>query len=498
MCLPVIGRTLIMKYPELLSKRTGLIILHPLLTALILLFSYPITHTIPVPFWFIILVSFILAILFLLAQNWLSGVIVLYLVFITDIPLIGAMIHFTGGLESMFPLLYVLLTILASLYLFRRGAYVVSLSAVVFFFALAMFERTTAGYPMQLALYRFSVFGLLFLFTGILSGSLSARYQRRAEEATRLRLTTEEIIRNLPTGILTIDSTGNIVYTNITDGPLQAKVHLYIARFLNDPQTESSIEIQYAKRYYVLSCARIEHSNAALGILQDYTNIRALEEKSRVAEQIKLLATLGGSLAHEIRNPLASIRGSLEVVRDTEEESKTVHFINVALKESIRLNEIVTDFLNFAQFVPLKKNRLHISEVISEALLDTITRAEAKKIKIKRRDGDFSVLGDMNKLKSCFANVLNNAFDVSKRGQTINIAAHHNETEGFVEITDHGKGIPRNELKKIFDPFFTTKKGGIGLGLAIARNIIESHGGTIKVKSTTGKGTTFKLILPLA
>lgn len=351
---------------------------------------------------------------------------------------------------------------------------------------------------MQLALYRFSVFGLLFLFTGILSGSLSERYQRRSEEATRLRLTTEEIIRNLPTGILTVDSTGNIVYTNIAEGPLQAKVHLYIARFLNDPKTESSIEIQFAKRYYVLSCARIEHSNAALGILQDYTNIRALEEKSRVTEQIKLLATLGGSLAHEIRNPLASIRGSLEVVRDTEEESKALHFIDMALKESIRLNEIVTDFLNFAQFVPLKKNRLHISEVINEALLDTIKRAEAKKLRIKRKDGDFCILGDMNKLKSCFANVLNNAFEVSKRGQTISIVSHHKETEGFVEITDHGKGIPGNELKKIFDPFFTTKKGGIGLGLAIARNIIESHGGTIKVRSTAGKGTTFKLILPVA
>jgi two-component system sensor histidine kinase PilS (NtrC family) len=487
-----------MQYPELLSKKTGVIILHPLLIALILLFSYPITHTISTPFWFIILTSFILAIIFLLAQNWLGDVLVLYLVFITDIPLIGAMIHYTGGLDSMFPLLYVLLTILASLYLFRRGAYIVSLGAVVFFFALAMFERTTAGYPAQLALYRFSVFGLLFLFTGILSGSLSERYQRRAEEAASLRLTTEEIIRNLPTGILTVDSTGNIVYTNIAQGPLQAKVHLYMARFLNDPKTENSIEIQYAKRYYVLSCARIEHVNAALGILQDYTNIRKLEEKSRVAEQIKLLATLGGSLAHEIRNPLASIRGSLEVVRDTEEESKAVHFINMALKESIRLNEIVTDFLNFAQFVPLKKNRLHISEVINEALVDTIKRAETKNIQIRRKDGDFSILGDMNKLKSCFENVLNNAFEVSRRGQTVHITSHHNETEGFVEITDHGKGIPRNELKKVFDPFFTTKKGGIGLGLAIARNIIESHGGTIKVRSRAGKGTTFKLILPLA
>lgn len=487
-----------MVYPELLSKRTGLIILHPLLTALILLFSYPITNTIPTPFWFIILTSFLLAVSFLLVQKWLGTQITLYLIFITDIPLIAAMIHFTGGLESMFPLLYVLLIILASLYLFRRGAYVVSLSAVVFFFAFVLLERTNAGYSLQLALYRFSVFGLLFLFTGILSGSLSERYQRRSEEAQRIRLTTEEIIRNLPTGILTVDSTGTIIYTNIPESPLQAKVHLYIARFLNDPTTKSSMEIQYAKRYYVLSCARIEPSNAGLGVLQDYTDIKRLEEKSRITQQTKLLAELGGSLAHEIRNPLASIRGSLEVVRDTEESNKALHFINMALKESIRLNEIVTDFLNFAQFVPVKRNRMLISDIINEALVDTIQRANSKNLKIRRKDGDFHVLGDMNKLKSCFANVLNNAFEVSKKGQTISIVSRHNEKEGSVEIADHGKGIPKKELKKIFDPFFTTKKGGIGLGLAITRNIIESHGGTIKVKSTAGKGTTFKLILPLA
>jgi signal transduction histidine kinase len=261
---------------------------------------------------------------------------------------------------------------------------------------------------------------------------------------------------------------------------------------------QSSIELEIEKRYYVLSCARLYDSKAGLGILQDYTEIRKLEEKSRISKQTKLLAELGGSLAHEIRNPLASIRGSLEVVRGAEKDSKTLHFINMALRESTRLNEIVTDFLNFAQFIPIKKNRLRINDVINEALIDIMHRVDSKNIQIIRKDSVFHVLGDLYKLKSCFVNILNNAYEVSRKGQVIEIESYSQDKEGVVEIKDYGKGIPKKEIKKIFEPFFTTKKGGTGLGLAIAKNILESHGGRVEVKSKVGKGTTFRVILPLA
>ncbi len=482
---------------DLFRKRTGFIILHPLLIAFILLSSYPIIYKIPTPFWFIILASFILAVFFLLLRNVLSEKTILYLIFLTDIPIIGLMIHYTGALESLFPLLYVLLIILSSLYLFRKGAYITSLCSVIFFFALLLIESRDSAYAIQMVMYRFYIFGLLFLFTGILSGTLSERYQRGKEEAERLHLTTKEIIDSLPSGIITVDNVGNIIYTNIPEGAIRARVHLYIAKFLKYPDRQSSIELRIAKRYYVFSCARISNSKAALGILQDYTDIKRLEEKSRISKQTKLLAELGGSLAHEIRNPLASIRGSLEVLRGSERKKKTVHFIDMALKESIRLNEIVTDFLNFAQFVPFKKNRLLISEVINEALADTIERINSKNIKIKRKDSDFYILGDLNKLKACFVNILNNAYEVSPKNQVIKIESRSNEIEGFVEIRDHGKGIPQKEIKKIFAPFFTTKKGGIGLGLAIAKNIIEAHGGRIEVKSKLGRGTAFKMVLPI-
>lgn len=406
------------------------------------------------------------------------------------------MVHYTGGLYSMFPLLYVLLIILSAMYLFRKGAYIIGLSIVAFFLGFLIFEAQDASYPMRFVIYRFYIFALLFLFTGILSGSFSERYRIRTEEIKRLRLTTEEIIKNLPSGIIAIDGAGDILYTNIIDERIRTKVHLYIAKFLKSNDIPSSIELKSGKRYFVLSCARIYNSNAALGILQDLTDIRKLQEESRISKQTKLLAELGGSLAHEIRNPLASIRGSLEVIRDSVKKKNVVPFVKMAMMESIRLNEIVTDFLNFAQFTPAKMNRVRISEVLNEALVDTMDRVNDKNIKVRRKDNDFFVLADVNKLKSVFINILNNAYEVSKDGQRIEIESYENENQGFIKICDHGDGIPKKDIKKIFDPFFTTRKGGTGLGLAIAKNIIEAHNGRIEAKSEPGKGTTFTVVLP--
>jgi signal transduction histidine kinase len=224
-------------------------------------------------------------------QAWLPEKVFFYIVFLVDIPLVGFMIHYSGGVESIFPLLYILLIIITSLYLYKTGAYTVSVIAVVFFLGLLFYEMHETSATMQYVMYRFYIFGLLFLFTGILSGAWSERYQRRTEEAVILRLTTEEIL---------------------------------IAKFLRARHIKRSIELEIGKRHFVLSCARIQSSNAGLAILQDITAIRKLEEKLRVSKQTRLLAELGGSLAHEIRNPLSSIRGSLEVIRDSEKDADSL------------------------------------------------------------------------------------------------------------------------------------------------------------------------------
>lgn len=488
-----------MHYTWFFGKKTGLIVLHPLVVAFLLVSSYPIFHEIPAPFWYVILISFILAVIALLLQRFVDEKGIFYFLFVTDLGLISAIIHFTGGgSDSMFVLLYMLLIIISSFYLYRTGAYIISLGSVVFFLCLLLVESRDTENITQVVAYRFYIFGLLFLLTGILSGMLSERYRKRAEEATRLRITTEEIIRNLPSGIITVAGDGTILYTNIPEGQLRAEVHLHIARYLHEEDIPNSIEIRIDDRYYVFTCARIAETEIGLGILQDYTEIKMLEERSRIAHQTKLLAELSGSLAHEIRNPLASIRGSLEVIREAESNKESKHFINMALKETIRLNEIVSDFLSFSQFVPKRKNRLAIRDVISEALVDVLQRVDNSTIDIRRSDEEFHVLGDMNKLKACFINLVLNAYEAGDKQQTIDITARIENGKGIVRIHDRGKGIPEGLRQRIFDPFFTTKKGGTGLGLAITKNIIEAHDGSIKVESQVDAGSIFVITLPLA
>ncbi len=399
----------------------------------------------------------------------------------------------------MFPLLYVLLIITAAIYLLRKGAYIIGLISVIALFILIVFESIHEDFELKYVIQEYYLFSLLFLFTAILSGNLADRYRVKTDQLDRLTLTTEEIIKNLPSGILTINDSGSIIYTNITQEDLRTLVHLHLARYLKNPEKfPRTRELKIKKNIYLLSCSTIGINQGALAILQDLTEIKKLEETSRISKQTKMLAELGGSLAHEIRNPLASIRGALEVISKVRLPAGTKSFVQMALKESTRLNEIVTDFLNFAQFVPKRTYRTKISEIINEALLEIMPHFEEKNLQIIREGQDFACMVDMNRLKSGIANIISNACEVSYPGNSIHIRTESNKTHGWIDIIDHGPGISKKDLKKIFVPFYTTKKGGTGLGLSIAQKIIEAHNGRIEVSSKVGAGTTFRVILPLA
>jgi two-component system sensor histidine kinase PilS (NtrC family) len=476
----------------------GLIILHPLIITFILLSSsYPLYNVIPPVYWIIIIISIIYGGIFLILHKLIKPNLLTYAILLADVPFIGVIIYFTGGVESFFPLLYVMLIITAAIYLYQKGAYIISLASVVCFLILMIFEINQRSLESKYVLQHFYLYSLLFLFTAILSGSLSERYRIRTEELKRLSLTTEEIVKNLPSGIIVINGEGSIIYTNIVQDDIRSLAHLHLARFLKNPEKVSNIkELKIKNKFYLISCSIIGKGQGALAILQDLTRIKKLEEASRISKQTKMLAELGGSLAHEIRNPLASIRGSLEVVSKSTLPRGLKPFIDMALKESIRLNEIVTDFLNFAQFVPKKTYRTKVSDIINEGIIDTLRNFNDRKVEIVREGVDFEIMADMNRLKSSILNILTNAFEVSENGKKVFIKTGYNDRFGWIEIVDQGPGIAKKDLKKIFEPFYTTKKGGTGLGLAIAKKIVEAHNGRIEVSSEPGKGATFRIVIP--
>ena len=248
-----------------------------------------------------------------------------------------------------------------------------------------------------------------------------------------------------------------------------------------------------------------------ISTFQDLTRVREMEEKIKRMDQLAALGGLAAGIAHEIRNPLTSLSGSIQVLRDeldlTEENRK---LMNIVLSETKRLNNLITDFLLFAQPERGEKKKLDLSSLIEETLDLFIHSPECKQnIRVtKSIPPALFIEGNAGHLKQVFWNILKNAVQSQPVGGVIHVAAmiENRETtseEDFpnrkakISIKDNGCGIPKEIQKKIFDPFFTTKEQGSGLGLAISYRIIENHKGELTIRSKENQGTEVIILFPL-
>jgi signal transduction histidine kinase len=217
------------------------------------------------------------------------------------------------------------------------------------------------------------------------------------------------------------------------------------------------------------------------------------------ANKFKVLGELAGGMAHEIRNPLGSIQGSLEILRkDYKPEDPKYEFLNILLKETQRLNQVVSDFLNYIR--PGKPVWLDcdINQIIEETVLMMNPQASKKGIKIKtelKKDLPH-IQGDPSQIKQAFLNLILNSIESVENQGKISITDGEEEDYLWVKFSDTGKGIKPEDLEKIFVPFYTTKKEGSGLGLGIVERIVDLHKGKIFVESRENKGTTFTLKFP--
>ncbi len=224
------------------------------------------------------------------------------------------------------------------------------------------------------------------------------------------------------------------------------------------------------------------------------------EEQLRRADRLSALGELSAGMAHEIRNPLGSIRGAVEILKDdySPDEAK-YEFIQILLKESDRLNHIVQEFLGFARPKQPELHETDVNEALESVLL--LTTQEARKAGVateKRLDGSIGKRNlDEGLLKQAFLNIVLNAIQAMPTGGTLTVESGLRNNTLEVKIADTGIGIPEENRKKLFSPFFTTKKNGTGLGLAITYRIIENHRGKIDVVSEPGKGTTFTVNIPV-
>jgi len=225
-----------------------------------------------------------------------------------------------------------------------------------------------------------------------------------------------------------------------------------------------------------------------------------MEEAMRRSDRLAVVGGLAAGLAHEIRNPLAAMTGSVELLGGSaglvESERR---LLQVVRKEGQRLEALVRDFLSFAKPASPQLGAIDARNLVLETA--ELFRAEADRLGVTltvEAQPGVGLRADGPQLKQVLWNLLGNAADATPPGGHITVALKRAGGQAVLAVTDSGAGIASEDLARIFDPFFTTKERGTGLGLAIVHRVVEAHGGRISVQSEPGKGSTFSVSLPAA
>lgn len=238
-----------------------------------------------------------------------------------------------------------------------------------------------------------------------------------------------------------------------------------------------------------------------LGTAIDITVEKERELRQHKMEKLSVVGELAAGIAHEIRNPLTSIKGFTQLVKESVENEKLHDYLTTTLDELNRLNEIVNEFMVIAKPDDnLQMKITNMNALITNVMNLMEPEAHLKSLEIKPRlEGSFMVECDPNKIKQVLINILKNAIDATNNANdhiTIVLRAE-NESHYVIEIIDKGCGISKERQKHLFEPFFSTKEKGTGLGLMICKRIIAIHDGAINIKSAKGKGTNVKITLPI-
>jgi two-component system sensor histidine kinase HydH len=370
-----------------------------------------------------------------------------------------------------------------------------------------------------------SVVMLLLGFGGFVSLFWMQSYRTAKKSLQDTSAFADEVVSHLPVGLIATDRSGRITFFNEAAEKITG-----VKRGLAQNQTPSALlpdglcdvqksldqggeiaeqerECTFAENRTVpvsIIAARINNeAGEFIGqvlILRDLREIRRLQDEIRRQEKLAAMGGLAAGVAHEVRNPLSSIKALATFFSGQfDEGSDGKEAAEVMVQEVDRLNRVITELLDFARPSDLKKELTDIGELISRSIKLIQQDASNKNIKIEVDTADdlCPVWIDPDRLAQCLLNLYLNAVQAMHTGGRLTVKCSEHSAE-YVEIvvSDTGRGIAPADLNKIFDPYFTTKKKGTGLGLAIVYKIIEAHGGSISVLSVLNKGTTFTLLIP--
>jgi two-component system sensor histidine kinase PilS (NtrC family) len=454
-----------------------------------------------------------------------------------DVLFATGLVYLTGGADSIFTILYPLAIVSGAIGLGRRGAALGAAASSIAFCLLAWgsdagFVAPVTAYldraplpPGRLAVVmaaNLSAFLLVGALAAFLAEQLQGARSQLAESETRLtalQAIYSAVVRSVASGILTLDEGGRITWLNraaeqitgLTDlaarGQLLTTQVPELAESIGRLGAKSRAEVRISahdgrERILGFAIAPLEEQKVPGHVIlfQDLTELRQMEEAVRRSDRLAVVGGLAAGLAHEIRNPLASMCGSIEILGGSshldDQERRLMH---VVLSEAERLEALVRDFLSFARPTSPKLEPLDGALAVAETVELFRPQATARGIDLElRADGPLVVRADPRQLRQVLWNLLGNAADATASGGRVRVHFSRHNHYGLLEVADSGEGIGEEDLKRIFDPFFTTKERGTGLGLTIVHRIVEAHGGELSVRSKLGQGSTFRVALPLA
>jgi two-component system, NtrC family, sensor histidine kinase PilS len=464
----------------------------------------------------------------------------LYAQVILDVLLVTGVVHVTGGPESGFAPLYILVVSAGALLLPLPGGVLIGVLASMVYFADLVWGFQGA--------FRLDV-GLqigLFTLVAILTGLVGDRLRRAGQalgavesELRQLRLDTADILANLATGVLTVDADGRMAYANPA---AEALLDLPASQWMGR-EVVSELELRAPGMGRVLQKALREHAPvdryrttrmregravrlgistavlergphsppSATAIFQDITDMELLEALNRRTERLEAVAALSASLAHEIKNPLASIRSAVEqFTRPSLDAADRQTLQRLLLSESDRLSRLLSEFLDYSGLRLATRRPVELGEVVRGAVALVRQHPESQDVALtcSGLDDRVEVSGDPDLLHRALFNLLLNAVQFAGVGGRVHVSV---EREGpryprgtdirspvVVTVSDSGPGVDPAVRDRIFEPFFSTREGGSGLGLAVVYRALEAHDGSVFVDKADEGGAKFTIYLPVA
>jgi len=494
-----------------------------------------------VPVYLIVALTYLFSFACLFIPRIIKNIRVnIYLQSILDLSLITGLVYVTGGTESIYSIFYPLVIIYSTLFLAGRGGLISASVSSIFYGLLLDLEYYGFIQPVYQWGYDYDFdAGYVFsrIFVHIISFyiiALLTSFAVKQEKKTRELLTEKEsafdqldllhksIIESVNTGILTVDLHGNIKSFNteaerITDFLCSEIINKKIddvfpvlSKILNNKgQWKNGRRFEVADSGKILGCSvspLVDGNREKIGdilIFQDLTVIKAMEAQIEKNKRLVFVGEMAASLAHEIRNPLASISGPIQMLsKGLKLDQTDRRLMQIVLRGKDRLEGFVKDFLLLARPKQSERKDIDVKTIIDDVLESIHFSPEwDEHIEvIKNLCDQANIYANKAEIRQVIWNLILNAVQAMPEKGILKIETRQvlNDGEKYLEIliSDNGFGIEAKNQDKVFEPFYTTKENGTGLGMAIANRIVESHMGKITIKSKPGKGTDCIVLLP--